>query len=107
MSVVPIGHASLTQADINVLTTEGNGYVSDGICGACCVVELEDSEPLIALTDPEDEYLCCAIGKMSGWYYVLDADWNVTEKSKFLGDILEALPAALAEAHPPAAQCLA
>jgi len=107
MSVVPIGHASLTQADINALTNHGNGFVDAGLSGACCVVELEDSEPLVALTDRNDEFLCCAVGKMSGWYYVLDADWNVTEKSRFLGDILEALPTALAQAHPSAAQCLA
>ncbi len=92
MSVVPIGHPWLTQADIKALMSYGQMLVNKGLAGACVPGTTDDGCPLVALVDPVNEELLFAIGKEYGWYYAIDGEGGMLADSLFLEDVLEALP---------------
>ncbi len=91
MGVTPIGHPSLTPADVRAIATHSSLLVEEGLVGACVPVETEDGELVVALIDTDGETLLCAFGKDQGWYYVTDPEGIPMAQGRLIDDVLEVL----------------
>ena len=91
MGVTPIGHPSLTPADVRAIAAQSALLVDEGVIGACVPVETEDGELVVALIGIDGETLLCAFGKDQGWYYVTDPEGVPLAQGRLIQDVLEVL----------------
>ena len=88
MGVTPIGHPTLTRADVRTITTRSADLLDGGLIGACVPVETEDGELVVALVGCDGESLLCAFGKDQGWYYVTDPEGVPLAHGRMIDDVL-------------------
>ncbi len=91
MGVTPIGHPTLTPADVRAIASRSALLLDQGLIGACIPVETEDGELVVALIGIDGETLLCAFGKDQGWYYVTDPDGVPLAQGRLIEDVLEVL----------------
>jgi hypothetical protein len=91
MGVTPIGHPTLTPADVRAIASHSALLVDQGLIGACVPVETEDGELVVALIAIDGETLLCAFGKDQGWYYVTDPEGVPLAQGRLIEDVLEVL----------------
>lgn len=91
MGVTPIGHRSLTQADVRAIAARSAALVDQGLIGACVPVETIDGELVVALVGSDGETLLCAFGKDQGWYYVTDPEGVPIAQGRLIDDVLTIL----------------
>ena len=91
MGVTPIGHPTLTPADVRAITLRSALLVDEGLIGACVPVETEDGELVVALIGVDGETLLCAFGKDQGWYYVTDPEGVPLAQGRLIEEVLEVL----------------
>ena len=91
MGVTPIGHPTLTPADVRAIATRSAVLVDQSVIGACLPVETEDGELVVALIGVDGETLLCAFGKDQGWYYVTDPEGVPLAQGRLIEDVLEVL----------------
>ena len=103
MNVVPIGHRSLTKADLTIFLQQGYEMVDQGLAGACMPVQTDSGEVVVVLLDLHAEQVICAFGKAEGWYYAFDANWAPMAQGRMIDDVLQVLPRALEYYLPQAA----
>ncbi len=92
MSVTPIGHKTLTKADVSTLLARGYDMVDRGLAGGCAPIETDECELVVALLDPSHETLLYAFGKDQGWYYVTGSDGALLAQGRLIDDVLVVLP---------------
>ncbi len=92
MGVVPIGHKSLTRADLAVFMESGEAMVQRGIAGSCVRLETPEGDEIVALLDLESEYPVWIFGKSQGWYYVLDGEFRPIAQGQLIDEVLSVLP---------------
>ena len=103
MTVIPIGYAEMTRADLAVFVTHGQRMVDEGYAGACLPLETVEGQVVVALLDPIGEYPICVFGKAQGWYYALDSDWSPIAQGEMIEEVLAVLPEAISQPLPQAA----
>ena len=91
MGVTPIGHPTLTPADVRAIALRSALLVDQGLIGACVPVETEDGELVVALIGVDGETLLCAFGKDQGWYYVTDPEGVPLAQGRLIEDVLAVL----------------
>ena len=91
MGVTPIGHPTLTPADVRAIASRSAVLVDQSVIGACLPVETEDGELVVALIGVDGETLLCAFGKDQGWYYVTDPEGVPLAQGRLSEDVLEVL----------------
>ena len=91
MGVTPIGHPTLTPADVRAIASRSALLVDEGLIGACLPVETEDGELVVALVGIDGESLLCAFGKDQGWYYVTDPEGVPLAQGRLIEEVLEIL----------------
>ncbi len=91
MGVTPIGHPTLTPADVRAIASRSALLLDEGLIGACIPVETEDGELVVALIGIDGETLLCAFGKDQGWYYVTDPEGVPLAQGRLIEDVLEVL----------------
>ncbi len=88
MGVTPIGHPTLTRADVRAITDRSAPLIDGGLSGGCVPVFTEDGELVVAILGCDGESLLCAFGKDHGWYYVTDPEGVPLAQGRLIDDVL-------------------
>ena len=88
MGITPIGHPSLTRADVRAISNRSEALIDCGVSGGCIPVFTEDGELVVALLGADGESLLCAFGKDHGWYYVTDPEGVPLAQGRLIDDVL-------------------
>lgn len=90
--VVSADPASLSEVEVERLTTMGDKMIALGLAGHCVPLATDAGEQVVAILDSEGERIICAFGKIGQIYCAIDADSKVLGHGETLEDVLAIFP---------------
>ncbi len=90
--IIPIGHQSMTPADLRAIFEHSDALIVEGVVGEVTNQQQHTLGMVVSLLDCEDEVICHII-KRVGRYEVFGGEGNLIRHAPLLRDALSILPA--------------
>ena len=92
--IIPIGHQSMTPADLRAIFEHSDALIAEGVVGEVTTQQHDTLGMVVSLLDREDELVCRFI-KRIGRYEVYGGEGNLIRHAPLLRNALSILPAPL------------
>ncbi len=92
--IIPIGHQSMTPADLRAIFEHSDALIAEGVVGEVTTQQHDTFGMVVSLLDREDEVICHFI-KRIGRYEVYGGEGNLIRHAPLLRNALSVLPAPL------------
>ncbi len=92
--IIPIGHPSMTRADLRAIFEYTDGLIAEGLVGEVSTWQHTPLGTVVSLYDRDDELICHII-KWFRRYEVRSGEGNLIHNAPLLCDVLSVLPTPL------------